>query len=196
MEKTYNEFNSLLNNTNTFLLDVSVPIIYYLLKKNDNFEEIFKQTCNNNRRFASGTLEHELFAKTNDFIMSIASASEYIGCSCHDKTWAKFHQEITRPLHEYCLSLLHIVDSNKYNEKLAALSSDFGDDYRVVSKDLAENRIELAQAEQAIVCWQGAIPDSFMQESILQLRYEYIRKLYDTLLYKNTPSNWIYEKNV
>jgi hypothetical protein len=37
--------------------------------------------------------------------------------------------------------------------------------------------IERVHAEKAVLYWQGAVPDSLMQESILQLRYDYLKKL-------------------
>lgn len=172
--KEFNDLNVSLNNTNTFLLDISLPIINYLIHKNNNFEELFGQACRSNRRFASKTLEADLFEKTNDFLACMTDTG---GCSCHDRNWAAFHQEIVESLHEYCLFLLASVDKNDFNAKLITLSPDFGDDYTAIENRLAESRIDLAQAEKAVLYWQGAVSDIVMQESILQLRYGYIRKL-------------------
>ena len=172
--ESFSDANKFLNNSNTFLLDISLPLINYLTHKSNDFEELFGQACRSNRRFASKTLEADLFEKTDDFLMCMTDTG---GCSCHDRNWAEFHQEIADPLHEYCLFLLQFVDENNLNEKLITLSSDFGNDYTAIKNSLSESRIDLAQAEKAVLCWQGTVSDTAMQEAILQLRYDYIQKL-------------------
>lgn len=178
--ESFSDTNKFLNNTNTFLLDISLSLISYLLTKNDDFEEFFRRACWGNRRFASGSLTSDLLEKTNDFLLCMMNATEYIDCKCHDKTWTEFHQEIADPLHQYCLSLLQIVDEKDFSAKLITLSSDYGNDYIAIKNSLVESRIDLAQAERAVLCWQGAVSDTVMQESILQLRYDYLRKLIHT----------------
>ena len=174
--KEFHDANTLLNNTNTFLLDISLPLISYLLTKNDDFEEFLRRACWGNRRFASGSLTPDLLEKTNDFLSFMTRCG---GCSCHEeKNWTELYQEVVEPLHEYCTLLLQIVDKSDFNEKLAIASSDdFGEDYNTIKNSLTGRHIDLAQAEKAVLCWQGAVPDHLMQESILQLRYGYIKKL-------------------
>jgi len=172
--KKFNDLNTSLNNTNTFLLDISLPLINYLLTKNNDFEELFEKACHNNIRFAAKTLEQDLFEKTDDFLICM---SETGGCSCHDRNWTAFHQEIVQPLHEYCLFLCIFVDKNDFNEKLIATLSDFGNDYRAIHSDLLNKRMDLTRAEQSVLYWHDAIPDIPMQEAILQLRYDYLKKL-------------------
>lgn len=121
--QSFKDVNQYLNNTTTFLLDISVPIIHYLLHKNDDFEEQLQEVCKKNRRFSSQTLEPDLFEKTNDFLQSMSYASEYVGCTCHNKSWVEFHQEITGPLHGYCLSLFRLIDQNNFHAKL--VNDDF-----------------------------------------------------------------------
>jgi hypothetical protein len=175
--QSFNDFNKFINNTNTFLLDISLPIINYLLNKNDDFYELFNDTCLNNRRFASDSLQNDLSDETNDFLLCMAGAW---GCDCcHDRNpirAAEFHQEIVQRFHEHCLYLLSIVDQNKFHEKIARLPA-FSDDYIAIKTNLMDGRIDRAQAESELLYWQGAIPDSLLQEAILQLRYDYISTL-------------------
>lgn len=175
--KKFDDLNASLNNTNTFLLDISLPLINYLLTKNNDFEEMLGQACRNNRRFASKTLEPALLEKTDDLLLCISYASDYVDCQCHNKSWTEFQQEIAEPLREYCLFLVHFVDESDFKTKLATASAAFGHDYTAIKSDFMENRLECAQAEKAVLYWQGAIPDIVMQEAILKIRYDYLKKL-------------------
>lgn len=168
--KKFLELNTSLNNTNTFLLDISLPIINYLINKNDDFQELFEQACYNNRRFACESLEHDLFEKSFEFLHSM-------GCGGCEHCNIEFQHQIAGALHEYCLFLLQFVNKDDFHTTLITLSPAFADDYAAIKSSLLNNTITREQAEQAVVYWQGAVSDVVLQEAMVQLRYEYIKKL-------------------
>lgn len=58
------------------------------------------------------------------------------------------------------------------------MTSDFRNDYSAIQHDLVDNTITLDEAEKRVLYWQDAMPNNVIQEAVLQLRYEYIQKLY------------------
>lgn len=84
---------------------------------------------------------------------------------------------IANPLHIYCLFLLQLVDEQEFNNQLIATSLDFSNQYITIKNNPLADGIELAVAERALLDWQGTVSDTVMQNSILQLRYSYLRIL-------------------
>lgn len=173
--ESFHKLNLSLNNTNSFLIDISLPIINYLCTNNANFEKQFRQACLDNIRFTSKTLEHDLLEKTDDFLITMYDSSEFIGCSCHNKTIAEFEEEIAEPLNQYCLFLINFVSTTDFDKQI--LTSDFGNDYLEIKKNLFEPKGDLLQAETSILYWQNAISDELVQQAILGLRYGYLKRL-------------------
>lgn len=164
----FNGPNKRLNNKNTFLLDISAVLISYLMHKNNDFEKKFRDVCVNSP-YAGDEAEN--------FLSNMYCISEYIDCRCHDKSWQDFHKEIALPLYEYCMGLLRLVDEKTFEENCMKNYSNFFEDYKLIKEDLLANNIDLVAAEQSLLYWQEALSDIIMQETMVTLRYSYIKKL-------------------
>ena len=172
-----------LDNTNSFLLDISLPIINYLIMNNDSFEQDFRLVCYNNPRFVSKALApYDLINKTEEFLTDLGSSAEYIGCSCHNKTCADFREEIIGPLKAYITFLCYLADQNNFNQKLNTSLPAFSQDYNFIKDNffknidlLSTNGLEVA--EKSLLYWQDAMPDVIVQEALVDLRYAYLAKL-------------------
>lgn len=175
---------------NTFLLDISLPLIEsFQLKNAGNIEGFIRRLtelwyiCRENRLFVSSGMSFsapDLFKKTNDLIFSLFGILEEINSeqtvlSQHE--FQVFYHCISRPLDEYCSLLLSMVNETSFNEKLMRISPDFCAEYTTMKESVLEGTTDLAAAEVSLLYWQGAVSDTIMQEAILQLRYRYLRKL-------------------
>ena len=172
--KIFSYTNNSLNNLNTFLIDISTPVVKYLLEKNSGFDAAFRLACYSNSRFVSGTLEPDLFEKTTDFLSTLASISEFVGCNCHNKSCADFELDLAKPLQQYCLFLLNLVDQLDLTKQFM-MSPDFYADYSIIKNNFLKKTIDLEQAQKELLYWQEAVSDSLIQAALVDLRYALIK---------------------
>ena len=167
-----------INNIDTFLLDISIPIINFLEGDTSDFDATFKSACWDNRLFASWHVAHpanpvdnketEIFQLTDDFLSKLDHISEYVGCECHDKPVQEYHQELTVLIKEYIAQLLSYI-------KLAQISEDLKKEYEQVIDELLNERVAINAAEEALWYWKDALSDITMQNIMVNLRYTYIK---------------------
>lgn len=169
-----------INNIDTFLLDISIPIINFLKGDRVDFELAFKSACWDNRLFASWHVAHqanpadnketEIFQLTDDFLCKLDHISEYVGCECHDKPVQEYHQELTVLIKEYIAQLLSYI-------KLAQISEELKKEYEREINGLLKERITLKCAEEALLYWKDALSDIIIQNILLNMRYAYTQHL-------------------
>jgi hypothetical protein len=180
-----------LNTLNSFLINISVPIIKCLQQNYANFASEFRTTCSSSRLYASYAAAHSLnpiddrqkkiFELTNNFMRDIVYIAEHIECGCNNKSSEECLEEIKKRLNNYLHQLILYIDLKAVHAKIvdSATAPGFKEDYEHTKKDLLKRKIDLAEAEQSLLYWQGAVTDVFLSEVLVDLRYTFIEKCFN-----------------
>lgn len=175
-----------LHNFNTFLLDVTTPIIEYLERPHLDFDSRFRMVCLANGLFDnwcnpySGQINSEkqkqIFEYTQSFLYSLMAVSEYVGCECHNKSFQEYDAEISRALAEYVLCLLAGWNDQAFKMEMSKAVPEFIQDYASIVAKLDEKKFTIKSAQADLCVWRDAIPDEFLQDALLAMRFAYITK--------------------
>lgn len=175
---------------NTFLLKITDPMIAFLQGKTSREALVaalrslcLSSACCNVSLHNESVNERQ--RKVLDFVQQRSAVLE----NCMDLSYSvyadkdknEYQQKFDIAFKDYVVELLHYVEPLNFDELAMNSDSppDFKADYTITVDNLLSGVIDLPAAEASLLCWQGAIPSNALQNTLLHMRYRFIKQLFD-----------------
>jgi hypothetical protein len=172
----------------TFLLEISAPLNDYLedthtdIQSTLHFATQFADVSHATKlysgwktRWVEDSFNEDILYKTGglteDFLMNMNNLTCLCG-ACYGGQFEEHKKEVVALLKEYIEQIFSLWNKNGFDRALAENKIiDFTNDYHQIYKNLNETTVDLKKADESLLYWKDAVPDSLLYNSLVSLRY-------------------------